>query len=196
MSVTQKLFAGIAVSLALISASAAPVHAAEPLAAGLWEQTGDDGKVGGWFLFFERDGLYEGALVRIFQKPGEPSHPVCDKCTDERKNVPMLGLVIVKDMQRKGLAYESGNILDPRDGSVYKAKMELSRDGKSLTVRGFLGIELFGQSQVWKRLPDTALARNEIPENLQPYMVASPASPISKPTPGTNPKPSPPVLRR
>ena len=152
----------------LALAGTVPLRAADPTVAGFWEAY-DDGKPGGWFLFFEKDGMFQGALVKAFNKPGETPQLTCAKCTDERKNAPMIGLSIVRAMQRKGLAYENGNILDPRDGSVYKAKMALSPDSKQLEVRGFLGIELFGQSQIWKRLPDTVMAPTELPEELRPY---------------------------
>jgi uncharacterized protein (DUF2147 family) len=69
----------------------------------------------------------------------------------------VLGLKLIKGMRRNGMGYENGTIMDPRDGSVYRALMTLSPDGQHLEVRGYLGISLFGRSQTWNRLPDNAL---------------------------------------
>ena len=145
------------------------LNASEPSAAGMWAQVYPDGRVGGWFLIFENNGVYQGAIAKMFLKPGEDPNPICTHCTGDQKNTPSLGLIIIKGMQRKGLVYENGTILDPRDGQVYQAKLTLSPDGQSLTVRGFLGIELFGQNQVWKRLPDDVLPLDQMPANLVPY---------------------------
>ena len=159
----------------LIWAAAAGVGSAAPLppqasALGLWQQVDDDGHVGGWFLIIERNGVYEGRLVKAFPpKPGEPFFKVCSKCAGEQKNAPMMGLTIIKGMKRHGLEYEDGSILDPRDGNVYHAQMEVSKDGQKLSVRGYLGIPMLGKTQVWKRLPDTAMAPADIPpESLGP----------------------------
>jgi len=95
----------------------------------------------------------------MFQKPGEPPPESwrCAKCEGAEKNAPVLGLALIKGMKRSGLKYEDGTIMDPRDGTVYRALMELSPDGRKLEVRGFLGYALFGRSQMWKRLPDNAM---------------------------------------
>ena len=141
---------------------AAPEH--QPTAAGLWEKVDDSGRPEAWFRISECGGVYEGQIVKIFPKPGEdPSQWRCTKCEGEQKNAPLLGITFIKGMRRNGLTYENGTILDPRDGSVYNARMELSPDGKRLTVRGYLGISLFGQSQVWRRLPDSASEVPKIP---------------------------------
>ena len=150
----------LASSLAIGSAPAR----AERTAAGFWRQTDNEGHVGGWFYFSEVNGRYEGRLVKMFKEPGDPSFNVCAKCAGKQKNAPMLGLVIVKGMKRDGLKYEDGSILDPRDGTLYHAQMELSLDGQKLSVRGYLGIPLLGQTQVWSRLPDNAIAPADIPK--------------------------------
>ena len=66
-------------------------------------------------------------------------------------------LTIISGMRRNGYSYENGTITDPRDGSRYRALMRLSSDGGKLEVRGYIGISLFGRSQICNRLPDDAL---------------------------------------
>lgn len=172
----RMFFAATVVAVLVASAVVSPLRA-EPSVVGLWEQVDGKGRVQAWFNFFEKNGAYFGAIARVFPAPGEKSETICSKCPGDQKNAPIIGLIIVNGMQRKGLSYENATILDPRDGSVYRAVMELSPDGQNLTVRGYIGIELFGQSQIWRRLPDNAMQ----PTNSLPNVNKRPSGAATKP---------------
>ena len=143
----------------LVAVTSLAARAAPPTATGLWQKVDDTGAPAAWFRIIECNGLYEGKIVKMFPTPEgrNPANWRCTKCEGVQKNAPVLGLTFITGMRQHGLTYEDGSILDPRDGSIYSARMQLSPDGSRLTVRGYLGIPLLGQNEVWNRLPDNSL---------------------------------------
>jgi uncharacterized protein (DUF2147 family) len=72
-------------------------------------------------------------------------------CLDARKNQPIIGMTIVSGLKKSGDEYNGGEILDPKNGKVYKSKLTVREGGKKVEVRGYVGVPMFGRSQVWLR---------------------------------------------
>ncbi|WP_247422473.1 DUF2147 domain-containing protein [Ralstonia pseudosolanacearum] len=140
------LLGGLAFALA---AGGAFAQAASP--AGTWKTIDDaTGKPKGEVQIVEKDGVFSGRVTNILKE--EDRAKVCTQCTDDRRDQPIVGLTILKELKKTGAnEWAGGNILDPENGKVYSAKMSLSEDGRKLNVRGFLGISLLGRTQTWVR---------------------------------------------
>jgi len=118
--------------------------------------------VGDWRTFDDHTGL-ERSLVRIEDRGGvlvgtiikttdpKSATKVCEKCEDDRKGRPIIGLEIMRDMRKDGDEWDGGHALDPETGGIYKAEMHLEDGGAKLVLRGYIGISLFGRSQTWIR---------------------------------------------
>jgi uncharacterized protein (DUF2147 family) len=157
---------GLALSLGLAFAAlpAPPAAAADTAAAGP-AAAADDSPIGLWKTIDDKTGAAR-AIVRIYEQDGRlfgkiegsftpgAEHRFCGVCTDERKDQPMLGLIIIRNMKRMDGEYSGGDILDPDTGSVYRCKLHVE-GGTRLIVRGYIGFSLLGRNQTWQRMQDT-----------------------------------------
>ncbi len=117
---------------------------------GVWKTFDDKtGKARAIVRIYEQDGKLFGRIEQSFTPGGE--HRVCVPCSDERKDQPIIGLIIIRNMKPDGNEYDGGDILDPDSGSVYRCKMHVERDGSRLALRGYIGFSLLGRSQTWER---------------------------------------------
>jgi len=141
-------FAAATASFLLIAGAGAAI----PTAAGVWKQVDENGRVGALVTISEEGGYFVGRLSKLFIAPKDDPNPLCTKCPGEKQNQPILGLVFIEGMKQSGLDYEGGTILDPETGNIYKASMSLNPSGTELTVRGYIGLPIFGRSQTWTRV--------------------------------------------
>ncbi len=100
------------------------------------------------YIYKAKDGKYYGKIVKLFRGPDEEQNPKCDKCPGDRKNKPVIGMVILTKLEKVGNnMWDHGRILDPGNGKIYDCKMWI--ENGNLQVRGYIGWSLIGRSQIW-----------------------------------------------
>jgi len=141
-----------AAAFLLLSAVAGFASADVNSPTGLWKTIDDKtGKERSLVRITETNGVFEGRVEKIYDQPGDDPQHLCKECEGERKDKPIIGMTILWGLKKDGEQYAGGEILDPKNGSIYRAKMKLLDGGKKLEVRGFIGVSLFGRSQTWLR---------------------------------------------
>jgi uncharacterized protein (DUF2147 family) len=106
--------------------------------------------------------VYDGKIVWL----KEPQYPADDakgmggQTKVDRENPdpalrtqPIIGLSLVRGFKYAGdNVWTDGTIYDPESGKTYSCKMTLMMDG-TLRVRGYVGISIFGRTEIWTRPP-------------------------------------------
>jgi uncharacterized protein (DUF2147 family) len=137
----------------LASLIAAPALFANEVA-GTWMTIDDEsGKPRSYIDIWVENGIATGKITKILAiKPGENTNPLCTECKGADYNKPVVGLVILRGFKQDGNEWNGGTIMDPNNGKTYKCKIKSENNGQTLRVRGYVGISMFGRTQIWKKL--------------------------------------------
>jgi len=139
----------------LVLGLAGPAALAQQTPVGLWKTIDDDGKtVTSLVRITETAGQLTGVVEKILDPEAKPGD-VCEKCSDERKGKPILGLTILQKVTHSGddaSLWDGGEILDPKNGQTYRVRLSPQDGGKALAVRGYIGMPWIGRTQTWIRV--------------------------------------------
>jgi uncharacterized protein (DUF2147 family) len=143
----MKRFAAACV-LALSSACAL----AQMTPVGLWKTIDDDGKTEKSLVrISESGGVLSGSIEKLFDPAKQEAK--CDKCTDERRDKPVIGMTIIRNARQDAddkTIWTGGEILDPNNGKTYKTRLKPVDGGKTMEMRGYIGF--LYRTQVWQRV--------------------------------------------
>ncbi|MGA0609395.1 DUF2147 domain-containing protein [Caldimonas sp. KR1-144] len=139
----------------LLLATAAFAAQAQTTPAGLWKTIDDETKQEKSLVrIAESGGALNGRIEKLLDPKALPDAK-CDKCSDERKDQPVAGLLIIRNVKKNAddaALWDGGDILDPNNGKVYKVRLKPIDGGKKLEVRGYIGAPLLGRTQTWVRV--------------------------------------------
>jgi uncharacterized protein (DUF2147 family) len=149
--IRQTRHLALALGLGLFAAIA---HA-QATPAGLWKTIDDESKKEKSLIrITEAAGVFTGKLEKLLDPSAKPD-AVCDLCSDDRKDKPVVGMTLIKGVKQsdsdKG-RWDGGEILDPNNGKTYKVRLTPGEGGKTLAVRGYIGAPMLGRTQTWVRV--------------------------------------------
>jgi uncharacterized protein (DUF2147 family) len=137
----------------LLASTVALAQANTP--AGLWKTVDDNTKREKSLVrIVETNGIFSGKVEKVID-PDSPKDALCKDCSDDRKDKPVIGLTIIRNVKASAddkSVFDGGDILDPDNGKVYKVKLKLVDNGARLDVRGYIGLPMLGRTQTWSRV--------------------------------------------
>ena len=140
----------LAFLIAAFALHAAALAQATPV--GLWKTIDDESKTEKSLVRIVESGGVLGGKIEKLLDPAK-QNDICDKCSDERKGKPIVGLSIIRNAKQDGedkSVWTGGEILDPNNGKTYRLRLKPLDGGKQLEVRGYIGP--FFRNQTWIRV--------------------------------------------
>jgi len=138
------------IALAISAASLSALAQTSPV--GLWKTIDDDGKTEKSLVrITDQGGVLTGTIEKVFD--ASKADAKCEKCTDDRKDKPVIGLPIIRNVKQDADDKEiwtGGEILDPNNGKIYKTRLKPIEGGKRMEMRGYIGF--IYRTQVWQRV--------------------------------------------
>jgi len=119
---------------------------------GKWKTIDDEtGKEKSVVEIYKKGDKVYGKIVSLLNREPGDEDPLCDKCTDDRKDKHIVGMEIIRNMEKDGAEYDEGTIMDPNNGKIYDCKLWVDNDNNDiLKVRGY--IAFFYRTQTWHKV--------------------------------------------
>ena len=115
---------------------------------GKWKTVDDETEANKSIIeIYEENGKIYGKIIEILEPFDKNS--LCTECEGEKKDEPILGMVIIKDLVKHGEHYKDGTIFDAENGKEYKCRIMLDQDTGKLQVRGYIAFLYL--TQYWVR---------------------------------------------
>jgi uncharacterized protein (DUF2147 family) len=154
----RKRVPGLAVLACVLSA----VAPASPRAAASDTVSAGDALIGEWWtennegrirFTRDKDGTYRGTTTCCVPAKPTKDHPAIDSHNPNPKlrGRSTVGIVLIWKLTYEDGEYNDGYVYNPRDGDTYRFEAKIL-DRNTLKIRGYMGIPLLGQSQIWKRV--------------------------------------------
>jgi len=97
---------------------------------------------------------YFGRIVWLKDPLNDLGKPKLDKNNEDisKRSKSVLGMQLIGGFEWKNdNLWDNGDIYDPENGKTYKCKLDLE-NLSTMNVRGFIGISLFGRTDIWKKV--------------------------------------------
>ncbi len=145
----RKVFV-FAVAVCMLFVFSGLSQAADSSIAGVWSvpflKGKDKGKERSHVEIFEKDGVYYGKIIKLSTVP---ANTLCAKCKGDKKDKPLMGMLVLWNLKKEAGRYADGKIMDADDGKEYTCSLVLASPDRLKVTASLL---FLSESHYWTRV--------------------------------------------